>query len=91
MERAMHKEMVTGQYEYKAHQDSMKLAKLIDLGVVVEVPAIAFNRGAKRKSMETFVAYKRGLKNMKRAMKAYFKFGPGTKVRINKDTMTVVK
>ena len=81
---------ITG-YEYRLHEKSMELAKLIDEGVVVEVPAIAFNRSAKRKPKETFIAYKRGMRNMKTAMKAYFKRGPDARVLINRDTMVVVK
>jgi hypothetical protein len=81
---------ITG-YEYKANEKSMELAKLMNEGTVTEVPAIAFNRRVERKPKESFIAYKRSMRNMKRAMKAYFKGGPGTVVLINKDTMVVVK
>ena len=85
-----HKEIVLGgNYDYRAQEKSMELAKLMDEGIVVEVPAIAFLRKAHRKPKETYEAFKRSRRNMNRAMKAYLKAGPGTKVLINKDTMVV--
>lgn len=85
-----HKEIVFGSsYDYKAQEKSMELAKLIEDGIVVEVPAIVFLRKAYRKRKEPYEAYKRSRRNMNRALKAYYKYGPGTKVLINKDTMVV--
>jgi len=86
----IHKTIGAGGFDYKDQEKAQKLAILINEGIVMEVPAIAFNRSPIRKERETQEAFRRSMKNMKRAMKAYYNFGPGTMVMINKETMVVV-
>ena len=86
-----HKEIIIGgSYDYQAQEKSMELAKLINEGIVVELLASIFFRQPKRKEKEPFEAYRRGLRNQKKASKAYFRFGPNATVLINKETMVVI-
>jgi hypothetical protein len=90
-QESQHKEIIIQSVYTEAQaKRSKQLAQLIEDGIAVKVPAIAFLRGAKRKPKETFVAYKRSIRNMNRAMKQYLRFGPKTNVLINKETMVVI-
>jgi len=62
----------------------------IDNGTLITLGASVFLRGNKRKPKETFVAYRRGLRNAKKALKAYAKGGPSATVLLNRNTMEVV-
>ena len=82
--------VVGGKYDYVAQEKNMKLAKLMNLGVVIELLADVFLRGAKRKPKETFKSYKRSMKNAGIALKQRLKVGPKATVLLNKSTMCIV-
>ena len=63
--------------------------RMIDEGTVVSLPADVFLRSNKRKDKESFGSYKRGLRNMKKALKHRLKFGSKVRVYINRNTMEV--
>ena len=67
-----------------------ELAILMNDGVVVELKADVFIRMSnKRKPKEPWDAYKRGMRNQSKALKARLKFGPNASLLINKETMRV--
>jgi len=59
-------------------------------GTLITLGASVFLRSGKRKPKETFVAYRRGLRNAKKALRAYVKFGPEATILLNRKTMEVV-
>ena len=61
----------------------------MDNGTLITLGASVFLRSSKRKPKEDFVSYRRGLRNAKKALKAYTKFGPEATVLINRNTMEV--
>ena len=67
-----------------------QLQKDIKEETVVALDTEVFLRGNKRKPKETFGAYRRGLRNAKKALKARLKYGPGTKIYINRLTMEII-
>ena len=64
--------------------------ELIAEKVIVPVLARAFLRSNKRKAKEPFEAYRRGLRNAKKAMKVYRQWGEKAQVLVNKNTMEII-
>jgi hypothetical protein len=71
-------------------QRETELNELAQAKVVVPVRASVFFRSNKRKPRETFIAYRRGLNNAKKALKAYMIHGESTQVLLNRKTMVIV-
>ena len=84
-------EIVIGQtYDYKAHERQMELAKLMDEGTLVELPAGVFARNPKRKEKENWDTYKRSMRNATKALKIRLRQGLDATVWINRKTMCLV-
>jgi len=75
--------------EYNVSQRQKDLNQLIEDKVVVPIAASVLLRGNKRRVKEPFEAYRRGLRNAQKALKAYRK-NPDATVLINRDTMEVL-
>jgi len=79
-----------GYVDPKQYEKGQALAILMNDGIVVELPAKIFFRSNRRKPEEPFAAYRRGLRNAKKAYKMYRRFGVKASVLLNKETMVVL-
>ena len=59
-------------------------------GIIIPILASALSRVPKRKPKEDREVYTRSRKNANKALKQRLKYGPGTQVYINKETIEVL-
>ena len=81
---------LTYETELNVSERQRDLIKSMDDGTMILLPASVFLRSNKRKTKEGFIAYRRSLRNSKKALRAYKLGGPASRVYLNKTTMEVI-